>query len=657
MVGNTGMIQVRKVRVSALVWCAIWLSLLLPAQAQTAAKTATDAGLKPILNYISSGWNTLTRSMTRCESVVDPKLSARAVLYLPADFPEPPELEKLQQSCKVTIQHLPVVIHKLGQIDTKILSPAALLFLPNPYVVPGGRFNEMYGWDSYFIIRGLLQDGRIHLARGMVDNFFFEIEHYGAVLNANRAYYLTRSQPPFLTSMILGVYEAEKEAGKDDRDWLARAYNYANRDYELWVRDPHLAGNTGLARYYDFGEGPVAEGLQDENGYYRKVAAYYLDHPEQAKGELVEVKPDDKDVIGFTFPLQLCESYREFPGTPRCQVLKTYALTPDFYKGDRSMRESGFDISYRFGPFGSHTHDFAPVCLNSLLYKTEKDLEQMSKLLGHQDDAVTWSRRAAERKQRMNQYLWDQKRGLFMDFNFKTETKSTYDYITTYYPLWAGLATPEQAKALAANLRIFEQPGGLDISPHDTGGQWDYPYGWAPTQLVAIEGLRRYGFDDDANRVSYKFLSTVAENFRKQGIIVEKYNVVNRSTEANVSVGYQQNVIGFGWTNAAFLALLHALPADMVDRLASEQAQQAALSKSDLRPQPADGDFTLSRPGLRASAAPRAVLDPHPRSCPSHGKFVPAGDGSWRYWDPSWRRVAERVLPTRFLLSFPVLCP
>jgi alpha,alpha-trehalase len=214
--------------------------------------------------------------------------------------------------------------------------------------------------------------------------------------------------------------------------------------------------------------------------------------------------------------------------------------------------------------------------LNSLLYKTEKDLERINQILGRNKDAAAWSKRAAERKELINRYLWDAQRGLFMDFNFKTHAKSTYDYVTTYYPLWAGLATSEQAKELAANLKIFEQPGGLDMSPYDTGGQWDYPYGWAPTQLLAIEGLRRYGFDADANRVSFKFLSTVAENFRKQGIIVEKYNVVNRSTEANVSVGYKQNVIGFGWTNAAFLALLHALPSDMVDRLGREQEQAAS---------------------------------------------------------------------------------
>src|SRR5262249_21984547 len=132
-----------------------------------------------------------------------------------------------------------------------------------------------------FILRGLLRAGRVELARGMVENFFFEIEHYGgAVLNANRTYYLSRSQPPFLTSMILGVYEAVKAKGHDDKTWLERAYGYAVRDHDLWVTEPHLAGDTGLARYYDFGDTPAPESLKDETDHYQKVAEYFLQHPD-----------------------------------------------------------------------------------------------------------------------------------------------------------------------------------------------------------------------------------------------------------------------------------------------------------------------------------------------------------------------------------------
>ena len=188
--------------------------------------------------------------MTDCQTVVDPKLTEASVLYLPADFPAPAAVQELQKRCNVHVEPLPAVVKTPGQIDPSKISPG-LLYLEHKYVVPGGRFNEMYGWDSYFIILGLVRAGRIDLARGMVENFFFEIEHYGTILNANRAYYLTRSQPPFLTSMIMEVYEADKAAGHADRAWLEKAYGYASQDYESWNRDPHVAGSTGLSRYFD----------------------------------------------------------------------------------------------------------------------------------------------------------------------------------------------------------------------------------------------------------------------------------------------------------------------------------------------------------------------------------------------------------------------
>src|SRR6267378_1179271 len=246
------------------------------------------AGLASIRQYISAGWDSLTRSMTDWASVVDPKMKVNPVIYLPAGFAAPTAVEKLHASCNVDIEHLPKPIHQLGEIDTNAIHPHGLLYLENKYVVPGGRFNEMYGWDSYFIILGLLRDGRVDLARGMVENFFFEIEHYGTILNANRAYYLTRSQPPFLTSMIMAVYEADKAAGHENRAWLEKAYGFASKDYESWNREPHIAGSTGLARYYDFGSGPAPESLKDEAGIHRKVANYFLLHPEVGRGYLVE---------------------------------------------------------------------------------------------------------------------------------------------------------------------------------------------------------------------------------------------------------------------------------------------------------------------------------------------------------------------------------
>jgi alpha,alpha-trehalase len=547
------------------------------AQAVAPAKVSTPAGLNPIRTYIANGWDVLTRSMTRCDSIVDPKVATKAVLYLPADSPATPAVQKLQSDCKVEVQHLPP-IHQPGQTDVRSINPPGLLYLPNAYVVPGGRFNEMYGWDSYFIIVGLVRDGRLDLAKGMVENFFFEVEHYGTFLNANRTYYLTRSQPPYLTSMIMEVYQAEKAAGHSDRAWLQRAYDYAAKDYQLWVHEPHLAGSTGLSRYFDFGDGPVAEGLQDETGYYKNVAAFFLTHPDRADHDLVETGAgkSNPDAVGFGFELQLCETTQN---GKKCEPFRTVSLSHDYYKGDRSMRESGFDVAFRFGPFGAQTHHYAAVCLNSLLYKTETDLTTMADTLGKKEDAARWRKLADDRKARMNQLFWNASKGMFFDYEFETQKQSSYTYVTTFYPMWAGLASPEQARAIEKNLQIFEQPGGLDMSPTESGGQWDHPYGWAPMQLVGIEGLRRYGFNDDANRVAYKFLSTVAENFRRDGTIREKYNVVTRSSETTVTAGYHMNIVGFGWTNGVFLELLQKLPSDALERLAREQTNTAPASK------------------------------------------------------------------------------
>lgn len=537
------------------------------------AEAATSPNsLSDILQYISAGWDILTRTMNRCDSLEDTKTGGEAVLYLPAGMGIPAAISELQMHCRVRVEHLPTKITVPGEIDPNKIPTEGLLYLANPYVVPGGQFNEMYGWDSYFIIRGLLREHRTELARGMVENFFFEIDHYGGVLNANRTYYLTRSQPPFLSSMILAVYDAEKAEGKTDFPWLEKAYRYALRDYEQWNQKPHLAGKTGLSRYFDHGEGPVPEIVGDPSHYYRGVVYFFLAHDFSFKSFLVHdgASTSGGPILGPKFPVFVCDPETGDIGASDCAPASYVALSADFYKGDRSMRESGFDVSFRFGPFGAATHHFAPVCLNSLLYKTETDMERMSTLLGHPEDAKNWKSKAAERRQRMNQYFWDASRGLFFDYNVVTAKRSKYEYATTFYPLWAGLASKEEARAIVHNLNLFEQPGGLAMSRTESQAQWDLPYGWAPIQLLAVEGLRRYGYNREADRISGNFLSMVLENFRRDHTIREKYNVVTRSSETSVVEGYAQNVTGFGWTNAVFLELLHESP-DMMSHLGKDQ--------------------------------------------------------------------------------------
>src|SRR3712207_4675611 len=227
------------------------------------------------------------------------------------------------------------------------------------------------------------------------------------------------------------------------------------------------------------------------------------------------------------------------------------------------MRESGFDPSNRFGPFNTDIIHYNPVCLNSLLYLMETEAAEIMTLAGRPREARAWRQRAALRRAAVNRLMWDERDGLYYDYNFVRREVRRYPFVTTFYPLWAGIATKEQAARVVSNLHLFERAGGLRTSTNVSGSQWDAPYGWAPTQLIAIEGLRRYGYEAEANRVSVNFLSTVLKDFVEHNTIVEKYDVEARTSSlgAGLRFGYSSNEIGFGWTNAAFTELYAQLPA------------------------------------------------------------------------------------------------
>jgi alpha,alpha-trehalase len=502
-----------------------------------------------ILTYIEGSWDTLSRSMSECQSVVDAKVSTAPILYLPAGMATPAAVAAMQKQCRVEVEHLPRKIAHMGDVKVAEIPKEGLLYLPNRYVVPGGRFNEMYGWDSYFILLGLVQDHRVSLARGMVENFFFEIEHYGAILNANRTYFLTRSQPPLLSSMIREVYEA---SAAPDKAWLARAYSYAERDYDLWSHAPHLAGDTGLARYTDLGAGPVPE-MADDNGYYPDVIRWLIAHAGQGVGYLVDGSDDPTPAEAAALAVKSCDVAAS-KVCARAHV-DGQRLSAAFYRGDRAMRESGFDTTFRFGPFSGSTDLYAPVCLNSLLYKYEIDLAHFARQLGRMAEATEWTRRAAARKAAVDKYLWVPAAGLYEDFNTATGESSNYDYITTFYPLWAGLASPSQARSVAGHLSLFEHEGGVAMSHNASGVQWDLPFGWAPMQWFTAVGLVRYGHPAEAARIAREFTATVRSNFLADGTIREKYNVVSGSANVEVAAGYKSNVVGFGWTNGVYLKL------------------------------------------------------------------------------------------------------
>jgi alpha,alpha-trehalase len=489
----------------------------------------------PIFEYIRDTWATLTRdhrhlALAAADPKFHPDAEGRWPVYVSPHEPMQRVEEELRRAMhadfgKIELRVLPA--------DPSQIRDPGLLYLPKPYVVPGGRFNEMYGWDSFFIELGLLRDGQISLAQDMVDNFLYEVREYGKILNANRTYYLTRSQPPFLTEMILTVYRRTH-----DRNWLAETFPIIEQYYRYWNTEPHLTPATGLSRYYDLGQGPAAEAVSSEADRrgrtdYDLIRAWYRTHA----------------VADYDAGLY-CDREHD-------------RLTELFYKGDRSMRESGFDPSNRFGPFSVDIIHYNPVCLNSLLHLMETESAEIADILGHHSDAAEWRERAKERAARMNRLMWDTEQGIYYDYDFVQHRIRRYPFLTTFYPLWAGIANREQAAQVVHNLPLFERSGGLQTGTRHTGDQWDAPFGWAPLQWIAVQGLRRYGYNREADRISMRFLTMVLGEYQRYGTIDEKYDVRNARAELGheLSSGYHGNEAGFGWTNAVFTLLFDELPA------------------------------------------------------------------------------------------------
>lgn len=509
--------------------------------------------------YIDRAWTTLTRSQTECAALADSKVAGRPVLYVPVDESVPPSVADVSRRCGIDVRPLPGKIDRLGDIDATKLPRQGLLYLPRPYVVPGGFFNEMYGWDSYFIQLGLIADRRMDLAKDMVDNALYEVKHYGGVLNANRTYYLSRSQPPFLTAMMTAVLDdpASFPDAQARHDWLAAAYPLAVRNYGIWTREEHRAGTTGLSRYTDLGSGPVLEARNAE--FYQAVIRWLLAHPKEDPGYLLKASehPDDTEAARLE--------------TASCDVRASkvcadawvdgYRLTADYFHGDRAMRESGFDTNAHFGPFGGSTHHYADASLNALLYRYERDLHDFALQLGKPGEADRWAQAALARKAAMDKYLWDEKAGMYRDYDFVAGKRSPYPYVTTYFPLWAGMSSKAQAERLRQALPVFERKGGLSMDNRPMGVQWGAPFGWAPTNWIAVKGLDDYGFHDDAQRIARKFAATIDQGLTDDGTIREKYNMTLGNAEVKVSAGYSENVIGFGWTNGVYLKLHELLDA------------------------------------------------------------------------------------------------
>lgn len=419
-----------------------------------------------------------------------------------------------------------------------------------PYVVPGGRFNEMYGWDSYFHVLGLLHDEKVELAKALVDNFVYEITHYGKVLNANRSYYLSRSQPPFLTSMILAVYPRLPKTS-ESKIWLKEATLAAILEYsEVWMKGGHIT-EMGLNRY--FGEASQIP-PEVEPGHFADVLGPYA--------KKYKMNP------------------AEFQNAFDAGKINEPALQ-EYFIHDQAVRESGHDTTYRWTSKGKdECSDYVTVDLNSLLYKTELDLAHLlesefgGKLEKFQTDY--FRKQAQKRKALIKKYLWEEGKG-FSDFNWKKKERSLYQSATNLFPLWTyDPKRPETSLVSKEELRFMldkvlpelEVAGGVAATSLDSlkkvGGklherQWDYPFGWAPHQIIIWQGLIQHGQHQVADRLIYKWLFMITKNAMDyNGTIPEKYDVVKRSHEVFAeygNVGTKFSYItreGFGWMNASY---------------------------------------------------------------------------------------------------------
>lgn len=410
-----------------------------------------------------------------------------------------------------------------------------------PFVVPGGRFNELYGWDSYMESLGLIVNGKVHLAKSMVQNFCFCIEHYGKILNATRSYYLCRSQPPFLTDMALRVYyEIRNEHGA--LEFLRTAILAAIKEYHsVWMAEPRYDPVTGLSRYR-----PEGLGI-----------------------------PPETEPSHFT---HILEPYAEKHGVSFEDFVKGYnagtILEPEldeYFLHDRAVRESGHDTSYRLE---KRCANLATIDLNSLLYKYEKDIGHAIGHIfndkfpipaefcvgemkpGQLETSSVWDRRAKRRKIAIDKYLWNAEKGMYFDYDTVKQEQSDYESCTTFWAMWAGVSTPSQAATLVAKaLPKFEVAGGLVSGTEKSRGkislsrpnrQWDYPYGWAPQQILAWTGLQRYRFHEEAERLAYKWLFMMTKAFVDfNGVVVEKYDVTRLVDPHRVDAEYGNQGLDF----------------------------------------------------------------------------------------------------------------
>jgi len=409
----------------------------------------------------------------------------------------------------------PVLTRTTGTVDPR----GSLLPLPRPYVVPGGRFREVYYWDSYFTLLGLASSGRWQQVRDMVDNFAWQLDSYGHIPNGNRSYYLSRSQPPFFSVMVdlLATHEGD--------DAYRRYLPQLRAEHAFWMRGAEsLAPGAASERVVRLADGRVLNRYWDARAVPR-----------------TESWTDD---------------------------LATAATVPQrapsqVYRDLRAGAESGWDFSSRWlaepTALGSiHTTAIVPVDLNSLLFHLEKTLARASDAAGERRAGRDYTRQAETRQRAINELLWDAQQGWYVDRDIERGQTRPALTAAALFPLWLEVAGRAQARATAAAVEAqLLREGGLLTTTVTTGQQWDAPNGWAPLQWVAVDGLQRYRQDALARRIGTRFLHTVQAVYDREGKLVEKY-VVDGSAGGGGGGEYPLQD-GFGWSNGVTLALLDRL--------------------------------------------------------------------------------------------------
>lgn len=399
---------------------------------------------------------------------------------------------------------------------------SSLLPLPYPYIVPGGRFSEIYYWDTYFTMLGLEQDGQDTTARNMVRNIAALIHRFGHMPNGNRTYYLSRSQPPFFSCMV------DLVAVMDGAGVYKTFLPEMRAEYDYWMQG--------------------AAGLKPGEAVRNVVML--------KDGTILNRYWDARDV-----PRD--ESYREDVETAKTSKEKPAVL----YRNLRAAAESGWDFSSRWLDGGRtlatiDTTDILPVDLNAEMFHLESDLAYAYKLGGDTAESAKFAQRAAKRQAAIQRLMWDAKGGDFTDYNWKTGALTHVLSAATVVPLFFHVASESEAQAVTKTVGAYLlAPGGIQTTTTDTGQQWDAPNGWAPLQWMAVQGFRNYGENDLARMIATRWEARVDEGFAQDGVLVEKYNVVAPAGGKTGGHGGEYALqVGFGWTNGVQAALMAEYP-------------------------------------------------------------------------------------------------